>query len=85
MVMRNRSEGNESPHWWNDLPSRVRDRISQPARSPATLDRPASAFQEHSIDRGEIAGDLAWIAVGFGLLAVGIVLYLLIAVMFVTG
>jgi hypothetical protein len=81
MVMRNQSNGSDAPRWWDDLPPQVRKRVSQP---PAA-DRDAPAPTPAPPGRAELVRDLSRLAVLFLLVALGIMLYLLVAVTFVTG
>ena len=84
MVMRNRNGGSEAPHWWDDLPPKVRQRFSQPPvyieEEPAPRDDPPPA-----VGRGELIGDLSRLAVAFVFVSFAILLYLLVAVAYVTG
>lgn len=80
MVMRNRSDGSGPPHWWDDLPPQARDRFA-PEAEPA--DR--AAEPPPPLDRGELIRDLSRLAVLFALVALGNILFLLVALSFVNG
>jgi hypothetical protein len=84
MVMRNRSNGNDSPHWWDDLPPKVRNRVARPVSSLARTENPTAEFPE-PLSRGALVRDLSSLAALFALVALGIMLYLIVAVTFVTG
>jgi hypothetical protein len=89
MVMHNRNEGSDAPHWWDDLPPKVRDRFRQPiahdeeAGAAAPAVRPADPAPLPS--RGELVGDLSRLAAVFVLIAVAILFYMIVAVTYVNG
>jgi hypothetical protein len=82
MVMRNRNDGGEASHWWDDLPPKIRSRVTQPAVSSERPERPAG---ERPLSRRELFRDLSVAAVLFVLLALGVLLYLFVSMTFVTG
>jgi hypothetical protein len=84
MVMRNRSDGNNAPHWWDDLPPQVRKRVTQPL-TPRWRTEPPPGELPEALGRGELVRDLSRLAALFALFTIGIMLYLLVAVTFVTG
>ena len=84
MVMRNRSDGSDATHWWDDLPPKVQRRVTQPLAPPARSARPAEEPPQ-PFTRLELVRDLWRLAALFVLVALGITLYLLLAVTFVTG
>jgi hypothetical protein len=84
MVMRNRSDGNDTPHWWDDLPPKVRKRVAQPVAPLARVESPEEELPD-PLSRAALVRDLSGLAALITLVAVGIMLYLLVAVTFVTG
>jgi len=84
MVMRNRHDGSNTPQWWEDLPPRVRDRFSQ---QPVCEEEPTRPTPEPTITRREIVSDMSrfMLLFGFAMLAVAYLLFLLVALSFVTG
>lgn len=92
MVMRNRGDGSDAPHWWDDLPPKVRERFTRPLAPPDRADQraeqpaqPAARTQEPPppVSGGELFGELSRLAVVFALVVVGIILYLFAALYFV--
>jgi hypothetical protein len=81
MVMRNRNEGSDTPHWWDDLPPKVRNRFSKPPSAEDLLPEPAAP----AVSRGELLGDLSRLAGMFFLIAIGNILFLLVALFFLHG
>ena len=76
MVMHNRSDGSGPPH--------LRDRFAHPlAPEAAPADR--AAEPPLPFDRGELLRDLSRLAVLFALVALGNILFLLVALSFVNG
>ena len=84
MVMRNRSEGGGTPQWWDDLPPKVRNRFTQPL-APDERAAPPASGPAPPPGRGELFGDLSRLALLFALASLGILLYLLVVVRYVTG
>ena len=84
MVMRNRSDGSGPPHWWDDLPPQARDRFSPPL-APEAEPADRAAEPPPPLDRGELLRDLSRLAVLFALVALGNILFLLVALSFVNG
>lgn len=82
MVMRNRSEGSGAPHWWDDLPPKVRNRFTLPLTPAGRAAPPADEFAPAG--RRELVRDLSKLAVAFALLGLGVLLYLLVVVRYVT-
>jgi hypothetical protein len=84
MVMRNRDGGSEAPHWWDDLPPKVRERFS---RAPVSIEEEPAAPDNAppAVSRGELVSDLSGLAALFVLASLAILLYLLVAVAYVTG
>jgi hypothetical protein len=89
MVMRNRGDGSNAPHWWDDLPPKVRERFTQPLAPPAArTEEPSAARTEEPpppVSGGELVGELSRLAVVFALVVIGIILYLFAALYFVYG
>jgi len=84
MVMSNRRDGSGAPHWWDDLPPHIRDRFAHPLTVAAEPEGRA-AEPPAPLGRRELLGDLSRLAVLFFLIAVGNVLFLLVALAFVNG
>ena len=86
MVMRNRGDGSDAPHWWDDLPPKVRERFTQPLPATRTDEPPArSEDPPPPISGGELVGELSRLAVVFALVALGNILFLFAALYFVYG
>jgi len=87
MVMHNRNGGSDAPHWWDDLPPKVRERFTQPITHEEET-RPEETPVEDPVpmpSRSELVGDLSRLAVLFVLVAVGNILFLLAALSFLNG
>jgi hypothetical protein len=84
MVMRNRHDGGGTPQWWDDLPPRVRSRFSNPPAPDEPAERTA-ADPRPTPTRREIAGDLSRLVLLFAAIAIANLLFLLVAVSFLTG
>ena len=85
MVMSNRGDGNGSgaPHWWDDLPPKMRDRFTRPLAEP---EEPAPPTEPPApVGGGELIGELSRLAGVFLLVALGNVLFLFAALYFVYG
>lgn len=84
MVMRNRDEGSQAPHWWDDLPPKVRHRftapVSQAEEAPSGKAEPLPA-----LSRGQLLLDLSLLATMFVLVTIGILLLLLVALSFLNS
>ncbi len=88
MVTRNRHNEPNSDGWWDDLPPSVKKRVPRPEPSPLpSLDSRAAEYQEpHSPPRqSTVASDLSRLAVLFFAVAIGNILFLLIALSFLSG
>lgn len=85
MVMRNRNEGSNTPHWWDDLPPRVRGRFSQQLSHQEEPAADRVAEPDPPVSRGELLGDLSRLAGMFFLIALGNILFLLVAMLFLNG
>lgn len=79
MVTSNRNGGSGAPHWWDDLPPKLRERFSQPLAEP---EEPQPA-DPSPVSGGEILGELSRLAVVFLLVALGNILFLFAALYFV--
>lgn len=82
MVTSNRNGGSDTPHWWDDLPPKMRDRFSRPLAEP---EEPTRAEQPAPVSGAELLGDLSRLAVAFLLVALGNLLFLFAALYFVYG
>lgn len=86
MVMRNRNNGGSAPHWWDDLPPKVRDRFTRPLATPEPSGaEPEADEPPRPLGRHELVTGLSALAALFTIFTFGIMLYLLVAVRFVTG
>lgn len=87
MVMRNRGEGSNAPHWWDDLPPKLRERFSQPLARSEFEAPPAPRVEEPPppVGTGELIGELSRLVLAFAIAVVGILLFLSTAVYFVYG
>ena len=89
MVARNQMEGSDSPHWWDNLPAQMRVRFSQPITHDAEPE--LGNRDERAVEvlpppsRAEIIGDLSRLAGLFVLVACGCILFLLLALSFVSS
>lgn len=81
MVMPNRNDGADSPRWWADLPAPVRDRIAPP---DTPLESPDGA-EDHSPYRPRLLADLSRLAFLFFAVAVANILFLLVALSYLSG
>ena len=81
MVMRNGNDGADARRWWDDLPPRVRARVSSP-EPPETPDGAERASEppapEPLFTPGELARDLSRLALLFFALAVANMVFLLV-------
>jgi hypothetical protein len=86
MVMRNRGDGSDAPHWWDDLPPKVRERFTRPL-APVHDEQPVARTEEPPppVSGGELVGELSRLAVVFALVALGNILFLFAALYFVYG
>lgn len=86
MVMQNRSDGSGAPHWWDDLPPSVRQRFTRPlGQDEQTEPTPRTPEPPPPLTRGELVGDLSRLALLFALVAVGNILFLLLALCFLNS
>jgi hypothetical protein len=87
MVMRNRGEGSDAPHWWDDLPPKLRERFTQPLAHSERGEAPAPRVEEPPppVGNGELIGELSRLVLAFATAVVGILLFLSAAVYFVYG
>jgi hypothetical protein len=89
MVMRNRNSSSDSSGWWEDLPPKVRSRISAPTLPDADDSRTHTAVSSLPERRGP--SGLDWVrefsrpALLFLAVAVANVLFLLVALSFVAS
>jgi len=83
MVTSNRGGGGGAPHWWDDLPPKMRDRFTQPLAEPEEPKPPAE--QPAPVSGGELIGELSRLAGVFLLVALGNILFLFAALYFVYG
>jgi len=82
MVMRNRHDNANSPEWWDDLPPAVKKRLSRPVPQPEHVspsDHPEPPY------RPPVVSDLSRLAILFFVVALANVLFLLLALAFLSG
>jgi hypothetical protein len=79
--MRNRHEGGGTPQWWDDLPPQVRNRFKQPV---AQQEEQAAPPDSPLFSRLNLLVDLSKLAAVLFLVSVGILLYLLVAMSYVS-
>jgi hypothetical protein len=86
MVMRNRGDGSDAPHWWDDLPPKLRERFTRPL-PPEREEHPAARTEEPPppVSGGELLSELSRLVAALALALLGIVLFLFAAVYFVYG
>jgi hypothetical protein len=84
MVMPNRHDGTNTPEWWDDLPPAIQRRIT---RAPRARENRADEFdrREPIARRSGILRDLTSLSVLFLIVALANLLFLLIALSFLTG
>jgi hypothetical protein len=80
MVMRN-GRGGSGPGWWDDLPPAVRQRVSRPEPEP----RPAPDPADPPPYRPAVLSDLTRLGLVFLLVALSNLLFLLLALSFLSG
>ena len=80
MVAQNKNGGANSDGWWDDLPPAVRRRVSRP--TPSADDRPQQAPETY---RPAVVSDLSRLAMLFLAVAVANLLFLLVALSFLSG
>lgn len=86
MVMRNRGDGSDAPHWWDDLPPRVRERFTRPTTRTGHAES-ATQTQEPPppVSTGDLIGAIAHLTLALALFVFGITLLLFAAIYFVHG
>lgn len=84
MVMRNRGDGSDAPHWWDDLPPRVRGRFTRSIGSEPE-EAPRTAEPRPPVTGGELISELSRLVLLLTLVVFGILLFLSAAVYFVYG
>ncbi|MBA4188894.1 MAG: hypothetical protein C0467_12930 [Planctomycetaceae bacterium] len=82
MVTRNQHDGASSSGWWDDLPSAIKKRVQRPETSEAPAPRPS---EEPAPYRPAVVYDLSRLAILFLAVAVANLLFLLIALSFLSG
>jgi hypothetical protein len=86
VVMRNRNDGSDAAEWWNELPPRIRNRVAEPFAPPGRGGHP-DPERPDGPGAGKFPSELSTLALAamFALVGLGLMLYLLLAVTFVTG
>lgn len=82
MVMRNQHGGASSGGWWDDLPPAVKKRVPRP--EPCAEARRSEPADPEPY-RPALASDLSRLAVAVLALSAGLLVYLLIALSFLSG
>ncbi len=86
MVMRNRHEGSDTPHWWDDLPPHVRGRFSHVVLDDDLDDDfPPVRSAPQPLSRADFLIDVSRFVILFLLISIILVLYLLTALAYVHG
>jgi hypothetical protein len=86
MVMRNRYDGEESAGWWDDLPPKVRSRFgTRPVVDPTPEPAPPPARPADGPPVLDWVRDLGRFVLLFLAVAVGNLVFLLVALSFLTG
>ncbi|MDB5313312.1 MAG: hypothetical protein JWO38_7514 [Gemmataceae bacterium] len=87
MVMRNQHDGAGSSEWWDDLPPKIRSRFGTlPADDPAAApDPPAPARPAAGPSVFDWVRELSRLALLFLAVAIGNIVFLLIALSFLAG
>jgi hypothetical protein len=88
MVMQNRHDGTGSSDWWNDLPPAVRMRISAPPELTSRRNDPSVDLTTGNENRSHTPGllrDLSRLAFLFLVVALANLVFLLIALSFLSG
>jgi hypothetical protein len=83
MVMRNRHDGTNTPEWWDDLPPSLRKRFTQPAIVESQPGIPLE--REPRLYRPGVMRDLSRLAVMFFAVAIANLIFLLVALSFLSG
>ncbi|HVL10974.1 MAG TPA: hypothetical protein VM529_00310 [Gemmata sp.] len=83
--MPNRSDGASSPEWWDDLPPEVKRRVARPAPEPAVGRETDRAPEVPASHRPTLLADLSRLALLFLVIVLANVLFLLIALSFLTN
>lgn len=81
MVMPNRNDGANPLRWWAELPAPVRDRIAPPDANPATH----AETEGGAPYRPRILADLSRLAFLFLAVALANILFLLVALSYLSG
>ncbi len=85
MVTRNQHDGASSSGWWDDLPAAVKKRVQRPESSKTPAERPSNPFEEPAIYRPAVVYDLSRLAILFLVVALANLLFLLVALSFLSG
>lgn len=82
MVTRNQHDGGSSSGWWDDLPAAVKARVQRPAPAP---EQPTARATEPAPYRPTVVYDLTRLAALFLAVALANLLFLLVALSFLSG
>jgi hypothetical protein len=82
MVMRNGNDEADARRWWDDLPPRVRARVSHPPAVEPAPERPSDPPPAPLFTAGELVRDLARLALLFFAIAVANMLFLFLVLSF---
>lgn len=87
MVTRNQHDGSGPSGWWDDLPSAVKARVQRPEPAPPPAPEPSATAREPEPApyRPTLVSDLTRLAALFLAVALANLLFLLVALSFLSG
>ena len=86
MVMRNGNDGTDARRWWDDVPPRVRARISSRPTFPEVTETESDTLEPRPLfSLGELFYDLSRLALLFFAIAVANMVFLIVALSFLRG
>ncbi|MBP3957784.1 hypothetical protein J8F10_21235 [Gemmata sp. G18] len=86
MVMRNGNDGTDARRWWDDVPPRVRARISGRPTFPEVAETESDTLEPRPLfSLGELFYDLSRLALLFFAIAVANMVFLIVALSFLRG
>lgn len=84
MVMRNRGDESDAPHWWDDLPPKMRERFTRPLAQPDREEVPR-VEPPPPVSGSELIGELSRLVFAVALVVCGLLAFLSAALYFVHG